>query len=83
MVMTRNKNTVDNIGIDIEIDYKTLTIMGVPFPDEYSFTRATRALGSSIYEGFVPTTRLIEIYRDYAGGKIPIEALPALIREAD
>jgi len=54
----------------IEIDRQNLTIMGIRFSDIESLNSAANAIGSNMFEGFEPTPRLIEIYRDYREGKI-------------
>jgi putative transcriptional regulator len=54
----------------IEIDRQNLTIMGVRFSDLDKLNSAANAIGSNMFEGFEPTPRLIEIYRDYREGKI-------------
>jgi putative transcriptional regulator len=54
----------------IEIDRQNLTIMGVRFSDLDTLNSAANAIGSNMFEGFEPTPRLIEIYRDYREGKI-------------
>ncbi|GMO33756.1 MAG: hypothetical protein Ta2B_14210 [Termitinemataceae bacterium] len=55
----------------IEIDYNNLTLMGVSFPDKDTLTRTANAVGSNMFEGFEPTEKLIELYRDYRLGKVP------------
>ena len=55
---------------NIQFDRKNLTIYGVKFPDLDTLNSVATALASQIYEGFNPTTKLIEIYRDYRLGKI-------------
>ena len=54
----------------IEIDRQNLTIMGIRFSDIDKLNSAANAIGSNMFEGFEPTPRLIEIYRDYREGKI-------------
>ena len=54
----------------IEIDRTELTIMGVPFGDLLTLERTATALGSNMFEGFIPTPKGIEIIRDYVSGKI-------------
>lgn len=65
----------------ISVDEKTLTIMGVPFPDISSLRKAASALGSNMFEGFTPTRELIEIYRDYRVGKISDKVLIETLRK--
>jgi len=54
----------------IEINRQNLTIMGVRFSDIDTLNSAANAIGSNMFEGFEPTPRLVEIYRDYREGKI-------------
>jgi putative transcriptional regulator len=54
----------------IEIDRQNLTIMGIKFSDLDVLNSAANAIGSNMFEGFEPTPRLVEIYRDYREGKI-------------
>jgi len=65
----------------IEVDREALTIMGVCFPDLKSLNTASSAIGSNMYEGFVPTPALIELYRDYSLGMVKMSDLPRLISE--
>ena len=65
----------------IKIDRDALTIMGVPFPDKASLERAANAIGSNMFEGFVPTVSIVELYRDYVAGKIASDAIPRLVKE--
>jgi putative transcriptional regulator len=66
----------------IEIDRQNLTIMGVVFPDIDSLNSAANAIGSNMFEGFEPTPRLIEIYRDHRAGKISSSGFLELLRNA-
>ncbi|NCT10629.1 MAG: antitoxin VbhA family protein [Flavobacteriia bacterium] len=54
----------------INIDRNNLTIMGVQFADLETLESTANALGSNMFEGFVPTPKGIEIIRDYIVGKI-------------
>jgi len=54
----------------ISIDRKNLTIMGVSFPDLATLDRTASAIGSNMYEGFVPSEKLIRLYLDLKTGKI-------------
>jgi putative transcriptional regulator len=54
----------------IKIDRKSLTIMGVLFPDIETLEMAAEAIGSNMFEGYQPTRRGIEIIRDYCLGRI-------------
>ena len=66
----------------IDVDRKNLTIMGVRFPDIDALNSAANAIGSNMFEGFEPTPRLIEIYRDYRGGKISNSKLFEIIKKS-
>ena len=59
----------------IEIDRQNLTIMGIRFSDIDTLNSAANAIGSNMFEGFEPTTRSIEIIRDYISKKITLEQL--------
>ena len=66
----------------IEIDRQNLTIMGVRFPDLATLNSAANAIGSNMFEGFEPTPRIIEIYRDYRSGKISNTELLEMLGDA-
>ena len=59
----------------IEIDRKKLTIMGIKFSDLNTLENTANALGSTMFEGFKPTPKGIEIIRDYVTGKISLSEL--------
>ena len=59
----------------IEIDRKNLTIMGVKFSDLRTLESTANALGSNMFEGFKPTSKGIEIIRDYVTGEITLNEL--------
>ena len=63
----------------IEIDRNKLTIMGVQFSNLKILESTANAIGSNMFEGFEPTSKGIEIIRDYVIGKI---TLPELIKFA-
>ena len=65
----------------IEIDRQNLTIMGVKFSDIDTLNSAANAIGSNMFEGFEPTTRSIEIIRDYLSKKITLEQLIKLSKD--
>jgi putative transcriptional regulator len=54
----------------IDINYEDLTIMGVAFPDLETLESAANAIGSNMFDGFVPSQGLIQFYRDWRAGKI-------------
>lgn len=56
--------------------------MGVAFPNSKALAKTANALGSNMFEGFVPTPKLIRLYRDFNSGKIASVALLRLLREA-
>ena len=59
----------------IEIDRANLTIMGIQFSDLKTLENTANALGSSMFEGFQPTPKGIEIIRDYVTGQISLNEL--------
>ena len=65
----------------IEIDRQNLTIMGIRFSDIDTLNSAANAIGSNMFEGFEPTTRSIEIIRDYLSKKITLEQLINLSKD--
>lgn len=52
----------------IEVDRKNLTIMGVKFSDLNTLENTANAIGSNMFEGFVPTKELIQLYVDWKTG---------------
>jgi putative transcriptional regulator len=64
----------------ISIDRKNFTLMGVSFPDIDTLNSAAAAIGSNMFEGFEPTPKLIELYRDYRLGKIKNKDLLIALR---
>jgi putative transcriptional regulator len=66
----------------IKIDRQNLTIMGVRFPNLDMLNSAANAIGSNMFEGFEPTPRLIEIYRDYRAGKISGDGFLEMLKDA-
>jgi putative transcriptional regulator len=54
----------------LKIDRKNVSIMGVKFPDLASLEATAKAIGSNMYEGFVPTPALIQLYLDWKRGVI-------------
>jgi hypothetical protein len=65
----------------IEIDRNNLTIMGVKFADLKTLESTANALGSNMYEGFIPTPNGIEIIRDYVTGKISLNELVTFAKQ--
>ncbi len=65
----------------IEIDRKKLTIMGVQFSNLEILESTANAIGSNMFEGFEPTTKIVEIIRDYVIGKITLSELMKFAKE--
>ena len=59
----------------IDIDRNNLTIMGVKFSDLKTLEGTANAIGSNMFEGFIPTPKGVEIIRDYVTGKISLNEL--------
>ena len=59
----------------IDIDRKNLTIMGVKFSNLKILESTANAIGSNMFEGYIPTPKGIEIIRDYVIGKITLTEL--------
>ena len=53
----------------LDINRENLTIMGIEFPDLKALESTANAIGSNMFEGFEPTSKGIEIIRDYSTGK--------------
>ena len=49
--------------------------MGIKFSDLNTLENTANALGSNMFEGFIPTPKGIEIIRDYVTGKISLSEL--------
>jgi putative transcriptional regulator len=54
----------------IEINRDKLTILGVQFTDLKKLESTANAIGSNMFEGFEPTTELIQLYVDWSSGII-------------
>jgi len=65
----------------IEIDRNKLTIMGVQFPNLKILESTANAIGSNMFEGFEPTSKIVEIIRDYVIGKITLSDLMKFAKE--
>lgn len=55
---------------EIEIDRENLTLMGVKFDSLNELENTANAIGSNMFEGFVPTKTTIQIYIDWKKGLI-------------
>lgn len=54
----------------IKIDRKNLTLMGVQFSSLKELESTANAMGTNMFEGFMPTKELIQLYLDWKNGKI-------------
>lgn len=54
----------------IEIDRNNLTLMGVKFSDLKTLESTANAIATNMFEGFEPTTELIQLYVDWKTGLI-------------
>ncbi len=54
----------------IDVDRKSLTIMGVKFPDLKTLESTANAIGTNMFEGFEPTKELIQLYVEWKKGGI-------------
>lgn len=66
---------------EINIDREKLTIMGVVFPDLKTLESTANAIGSNMFEGFIPSPKNIEIIRDYILGKITFKELVEMAKQ--
>lgn len=66
---------------EINIDREKLTIMGVVFPDLKTLESTANAIGSNMFEGFIPSPKNIEIIRDYILGKITFNELVEIAKQ--
>jgi putative transcriptional regulator len=48
----------------LDINRENLTILGIEFPDLKSLESAANAIGSNMFEGFEPTSELVQLYID-------------------
>lgn len=54
----------------IEIDREKLTLLGIKFSDLKKLENTANAIGSNMFEGFEPTSDLIQLYVDWSSGTI-------------
>jgi len=52
----------------IEIDREKLTLLGIKFSDLKKLENSANAIGSNMFEGFEPTSELIQLYVDWSSG---------------
>ena len=55
---------------EIEIDKENLTLMGVEFSSIEALEMTANAIGSNMFEGFEPTTELVQLYVDWKLGNV-------------
>jgi hypothetical protein len=65
---------------EIDIDREKLTLMGVKFPTLSALESTANAIGSNMFEGFEPSTKSVEIIRDYILGKISLSDLISITK---
>ena len=65
----------------LDINRENLTIMGTEFPHLKSLESTANAIGSNMFEGFEPSSKGIEIIRDYSIGKISLKELVTFAEE--
>ncbi len=54
----------------IDIDRENLTLLGVKFSDLEKLENTANAIGSNMFEGFEPTSELIQLYVYWCSGTI-------------
>jgi len=65
----------------VSINRENLTFCGITFPDLETLNKTANAIGSNMFEGFEPTSKSVEIIRDYVMDKITIPELIHIVRE--
>jgi len=65
----------------IDIDRENLTIMGVQFSDIETLESTAYAIGTNMFEGYVPTSNGVIMIRDYILGKITLTELVNLVKD--
>lgn len=55
---------------EIEIDKENLTLMGVKFSSIEALEMTANAIGSNMFEGFEPTTEILQLYVDWKLGNV-------------
>jgi len=55
---------------EIEIDKENLTFMGVKLSSIEAMEMTANAIGSNMFEGFEPTTELVQLYVDWKLGNV-------------
>jgi putative transcriptional regulator len=65
----------------IQINKEKLTFCDVKFPDIETLNKTANAIGSNMFEGFEPTSKGVEIIRDFIMEKITISDLVHIVKE--
>jgi hypothetical protein len=65
----------------VPINRENLTFCGITFPDLETLDKTANAIGSNMFEGFEPTSKSVEIIRDYVTDKITIPELIHIVKE--
>ena len=65
----------------ILVNRENLTFCGVQFPDLETLNKTANAIGSNMFEGFEPTSKGVEIIRDFVMDKITLSDLIHIIKE--
>jgi len=65
----------------VPINRENLTFCGVTFPDVETLNKTANAIGSNMFEEFEPTSKSVEIIRDYVMDKITIPELIHIAKE--
>ena len=55
---------------EIDIDRENLTLMGVKFPTLSALESTANAIGSNMFEGFEPSTELVQLNVNWKMGSI-------------
>ena len=67
--------------VPIVVNRDDLTIMGVSFHDLETLEYTAEAIGTNMFEGFLPTKKGVEIIRDYCLGVITLAQLMAAAKD--
>lgn len=57
------------------IDRENCSIQGVVFPNLAVLEETAHAIGSNMFEGFIPTAKSISLIRDYILGELSLQEL--------
>ena len=65
----------------VHIDKDRLTFCDVVFPDIETLNKTANAIVTYMFEGFEPTSKGVEIIRDYIMEKLTISYLVQIVKE--